>query len=156
MIIIYLNTFLVDSQNPSHTQEGAITESWIGEKQLVLKTDIITNKNNNKFQFKRKNSNNQSHNVITDQTRNANVDGNPPKYSNQRHNFNDTNVNSEEQSNNKINSIWLFTKISGTTDINPRMYVLRRYATNVVIPDTDDFGNDSETFEWKYNNHYII
>ena len=118
--------------------------------------NIITNKNNNKFQFKRKNSNNQSHNVITDQTRNANVDGNPPKYSNQRHNFNDTNVNSEEQSNNKINSIWLFTKISGTTDINPRMYVLRRYATNVVIPDTDDFGNDSETFEWKYNNHYII
>ena len=35
------------------------------------------------------------------------------------------------------------------------MYVLKRYAANAVIPDNDDFGNDSETFEWKYNNHDI-
>ena len=46
------------------------------------KNNIITNKNNNKFQCKKKNSNNQTHNIITGQTRNAYVDGKPPKYSN--------------------------------------------------------------------------
>ena len=70
--------------------------------------NIITNKNNNKFKFKRKNFNNQYHNVSTGQPRNANLDGKPPKYSNQQqspiNNFNDTNVNSEDQSNSKNNS----------------------------------------------------
>ena len=81
-----------------------------------------------------------------------------PKYCNQRqipiNNFNDTNVNFDKQFNNENNSNWLFTKTSGTNDINPRMYVLKRCGTNIKIPDTEDFSNDPETFEWKYNNYF--
>ena len=34
------------------------------------------------------------------------------------------------------------------------MYVLKRLAHRAEIPDNDDFNNDSETFEWKYDNNY--
>ena len=34
------------------------------------------------------------------------------------------------------------------------MYVLKRLAHRVEIPDNDDFNNDSETSEWKYDNNY--
>ena len=44
---------------------------------------IITNKNNNKFQFKKRTSN-TSPNATSGQTRNDNIDGKHPKYSNHR------------------------------------------------------------------------
>ena len=34
------------------------------------------------------------------------------------------------------------------------MYVLKRYRNTIEILDTDDFSNDPETFEWKYNNYF--
>ena len=34
------------------------------------------------------------------------------------------------------------------------MYVLKKYADNVDIPDTNDFSRNPETFEWKFNNYY--
>ena len=34
------------------------------------------------------------------------------------------------------------------------MYVLKKYADNVDIPDTTDFGRNPETFEWKFDNYY--
>ena len=34
------------------------------------------------------------------------------------------------------------------------MYVLKKYADNVDIPDTTDFSRNPETFEWKFDNYY--
>ena len=57
--------------------------------------NIITNKNNNKFQFKKRTSN-TSPNATSGQTRNDNIDGKTPKYSNQRQipikNFTNANI----------------------------------------------------------------
>ena len=90
--------------------------------------NIITNKNNNKFQFKKRISNTQSINITPGQTRNENIEGKPPKYSNQRQipikNLTNTNMNSDEQTLNNNNSNWLFNKTSDNNNINPRMYVL--------------------------------
>ena len=65
------------------------------------KDNIITNKNNNKIHFKKNSNTSTSHNNITGQHRDVNVEGKPPKYSHQRHipihNFNNTNDTSEQQ-----------------------------------------------------------
>ena len=119
---------------------------------------IITNKNNNKFQYKKKVSNTQNINTTNGQNRNDNIEGKPPKYSNQRHlpikNIKINNVNSKEQILNDNNFNRLFNKSSSSTDINPRMYVLKRTADSVILPDTDDFNNDAVNFDWKYENSY--
>ena len=60
------------------------------------------------------------------------------------------NVNSEEQVSNDNNLNWLFNKPSGSADINPRMYVLKRNIDSVTLPDTEDSNNDTANFDWKY------
>ena len=121
--------------------------------------NIITNKNNNKFQYKKKISNTQNINTTNCQNRNDNIEGKPPKYSNQRHlpikNMKINNVNSEDQILNDNNSNWLFNKSSSSSDINPRMYVLKRTADSVKLPDKDDFNHDAVNFDRKYENSYI-
>ena len=113
------------------------------------KSNIITSRNKDKIHFKKKNSNTStSHNNITGPHRDRQVEGQPPKYSNQRHiairNFSNANDISGDQfnnnnNNNNNNSNCLFFKTSNTTDTNPRMYVLKEYADNVDIPDTNYF-----------------
>ena len=88
--------------------------------------------------------------------RNDNIEGKPPKYSNQRQipikNMKLNNINSEDNVSCENNSSWLFSKSSGSNsaDINPRMYVLKRTIDEVRLPNTDDFNNDSINFDWKY------
>ena len=36
----------------------------------------------------------------------------------------------------------------------PCMYVLEQYNDTVEIPDNDDFTQDPEIIEWKFNNYY--
>ena len=65
------------------------------------KSNIVINENNNKIHFKKKNSNTStSHNNISGQHRDVNVEGKHSKYSHQRHipthNFNNTNDTSED------------------------------------------------------------
>ena len=60
------------------------------------------------------------------------------------------NVNSDEQVSNDNNLNWLFNKPSGSADINPRMYVLKRCIDSVKLPDTEDFNDDAVNFDWKY------
>ena len=36
----------------------------------------------------------------------------------------------------------------------PCMYVLEQYNDTVEIPDNNDFTQDPEIFEWKFNNYY--
>ena len=95
---------------------------------------IIPNKNNNKIQYKKKNSTQQNNNNKNNnsQNRDDNIEGKPPRYSNQRQlpikNMKIDNINSDENVSCDNNSSWLFNKPSGTgsADINPRMYVLKR------------------------------
>ena len=90
------------------------------------------------------------------QNRNENVEGKPHRYSNQRHlpikNIKMNNVNSDEQVSSDNNSNWLFNKPSGSgsANVNPRMYVLKRGIDSVKLPDTEDFNNDAVIFDWKY------
>ena len=90
------------------------------------------------------------------QNRNENVEGKPPRYSNQRHlpikNIKMNNVNSDEQVSSDNNSNWLFNKPSGSgsANVNPRMYVLKRGIDSVKLPDTEDFHDDAVNFDWKY------
>ena len=116
------------------------------------KKKILGDENKDNIHFKKKNSNTStSQNNITGQHRDVNVEGKLPKYSHQRHtpihNFNNTNDTFEDHSNNNNNSNWLFSKTSSNNDINPRMYMLKKYADNVDIPDTSDFSWNPETFE---------
>ena len=65
------------------------------------------------------------------------------------------NVNSDEQVSNDNNLNWLFNKPSGSADINPRMYVLKRCIDSVKLPDTEDFNDDAVNFDWKYEINII-
>ena len=51
------------------------------------------------------------------------------------------NTNSDDNISNDNNSSWLFNKpsSSNSTDINPRMYVLKRTKDEVELPSTDEF-----------------
>ena len=107
---------------------------------------------------------NNNNNNDNSSNRNDNVEGKPPKYSNQRQipikNMKINNINSEDNLSGDNNSSWLFNKSSGSNsaDINPRMYVLKRNIDSVTLPDTEDSNNDLANFDWKYeiNNVTLI
>ena len=54
---------------------------------------------------------------------------------------------------NEVNSAWLFSKPAASSNINPKMYVLKRLHNTVQHIELDDFDQDPEKFSWKYNMH---
>ena len=65
-------------------------------------------------------------------------------------NFNNT--DSANQYSNNNNSNWLFSKPAASSNINPKMYVLKRLHNTVQHIEMHDFSQDPENFSWKYNN----
>ena len=126
------------------------------KKEIIVdhrkKKYIITNKHKNKIPIKKKNSNTSTfHNNIAGPPRGKQVEGQPPKYSDQQINairFINRNGMSEDQSTNNNNSDWLFSKTSNTADSNPRMHV-----NQVDLINNDDFERDLEFSGWKYTNY---
>ena len=98
---------------------------------------------------KRNFNTNNYHNKIAGPPRGKQVEGQPPRYSNQQvvtiRNFIKTNGISEEPSNTISNNVsWLFksNNVDPTNNvIDQRMYVLKKQRDTVTYPDTNDCNN---------------
>ena len=113
------------------------------------KDKIQQNKN-----IKRTFTPNNYYNSLTGEPRGKSANGEPPKYSNGQiltiKNLIKTNkINNND---NEVNSTWLFSKPAASSNINPRMYVLKRLHNTVQHTEMHDFSQDPENFSWKYNN----
>ena len=50
----------------------------------------------------------------------------------------------------------MFSKDSTTANINPRMYVLKKRSDDVARIDMDDFDQDPDIFEWRFENYHGV
>ena len=111
---------------------------------------IIPNKNNsNKFQYSKKNFPQQTnHHQNNGNNRNDNVEGKPPKYSNQRQipikNMKLNNTNSDDNISNDNNSSWLFNKSSVLGSWTSSLVCFKTYILGLISAELepDDLVNN--------------
>ena len=132
--------------NPDNKKTTQIIE----KKKFTNNEDKIQQNKNNKRTF----TPNNYYNSLTGEPRGKSANGEPPKYSNGQiltiKNLIKTNkINNND---NEVNSTCLFSKPAESSNINPRMYVLKRLHNTVQHTEMHDFSQDPENFSWKYNN----